>query len=695
MNTAPRTSARFPTRPRLTLPPARTLARARRALGSTVALGRTLALALALAACGTARAPGAATPGPGEPRDPAPRLPPIPRVDGELDLRVSYPRDSAFVATRGRNFIFGSTGTADARLWINGQPVEVRPNGGFLAFLPVPADSVYRLRAEADGRSATLEVPVRIPPAAPSPGDSLAIVPGSPYPAGAWAALPGERVDVGFRGTAGATARILLPDGGAFPLVQRAGNGAAGAAEFVVDPDAAAPAGLATPGEPDLAWYRGFFAARDLVAPDTALPWPILGGDRPDSAAPAILELATGADTVRQPLPLNLVILDPDRPRVGVAFDPDPPAQNGDGAINGRPGPGGGPYHYTWVNGTELTLTGERDGIFRVRLDDALDAWSPAGDIQLLVDGTPPPTSRVATVRMDPQPRWVDVHVALDRRLPYNIEESHDRLTLRVHGAISRVNFLQHGRVDPYIVRAGWSQPRTELFVLDVLTSAAPWGYETFWNDGDDLVLRIRRPPAIDPRHPLRGLTVGVDAGHGGADRATMGPTGLTEADANLEIARALGTLLERAGARAVLTRMTDTTLSLVERTTRARAEDVDLWVSVHNNAFPDGVNPWENNGTSVYYNHPRAASLAWAVQEELLAELGLRDLGVGRADLHQARFTWAPAILTENMFMMIPEQEAALRREDVRRRIAEAHVRGLEEWLRAYALTGRGDPRR
>ena len=29
----------------------------------------------------------------------------------------------------------------------------------------------------------------------------------------------------------------------------------------------------------------------------------------------------------------------------------------------------------------------------------------------------------------------------------------------------------------------------TELFVLDVLTSAAPWGYETFWNDGGDLVL--------------------------------------------------------------------------------------------------------------------------------------------------------------------------------------------------------------
>ncbi|MFW5951664.1 MAG: N-acetylmuramoyl-L-alanine amidase family protein, partial [Gemmatimonadota bacterium] len=192
--------------------------------------------------------------------------------------------------------------------------------------------------------------------------------------------------------------------------------------------------------------------------------------------------------------------------------------------------------------------------------------------------------------------------------------------------------------------------------------------------------------PPIHPREPLRGLTVGVDAGHGGADRATMGPTGLTEADANLGIARAMAELLERRGATVVMTRTADTTLTLVERTALARARGVDLWISVHNNAFPDGVNPWENNGTSVYYTHARAAGLARAVHRALLEEMGLRDLGVGRADLHQPRFTWAPAILTESAFMMIPRQEAFLRTEDGQRRIAEAHVRGLERWLRDIA---------
>ena len=649
-------------------------------------------------------------------------------MDGPLDLRVSYPRDSASIATRGDNFIFGSAGTGDARVWINDREVEVQPNGGFLAFIPVPSDGVYRLRAQADGASATLEVPVRLPAPPPAAADSFRIVAGSVYPRGGWAALPGERIDVGFQGTSGGAARLIFPDGSAIPLVQgEASRG--GATDFEVTPGADAPLPEGLAGQPELVWYRGFFDARPLASPDTTVPWPTLEGARlaptpPDTSAArpapdatgdapapplgvpatgeapavpgpavpgrapaghAVVELVSGADTARHALPLNLVILDPARPRVGVARDPNPPERNGDGAIIARPGPGGGPYHYTWVNGTEVTITGERDGVFRVRLAEDLDVWSPAGTIALLPAGTPPTASRVATVRMDPQPSHIDVHVALDRRLPYQVEETAGALHLTVFGALSRANFLQHGRVDPHIERAEWQQPTNERFVLSVHTASRPWGYETFWAEGDDLVLRIRRPPAIDPDRPFHGLTVGVDPGHGGDDRFTMGPTGYTEADANLAIALALRDVLQARGARVVMTRTTDATVSLVERTERARAEDVDLWVSVHNNAFPDGVNPWENSGTSVYYNHPRGAALAWSVHGELLDELGLRDLGVGRADLHQARFTWAPAILTENMFMMIPQQEAALKQPDVHRRIAEAHADGMARWLRDY----------
>lgn len=684
--------------------------------------GILLAAALGLAGCAP---PPPATPAPAGPRPPQPRLPAVPAVDGPLELRVSYPRENAQITTRGDNFIFGSTGSGEARVWINDREVEVQPNGGFLAFVPVPADGVYTVRAERGEETASLEVPVRVPPAPAATEDAAAIREGSIYPSGGWAALPGERIEVGFQGTSGATAWLVLPDGERVPLVPDEAPAAAGATAFEVAP-APADADAGEARDP-VAWYRGAFSARRLVAADTSVAWPALTGEprpeplraieaareraagvplaAPDTAragaeagpagtmepavaapaAAAVLELVVAGDTARQPLPFNLVLVEPDRPRVGVAWDPDPPEANGNQRHIGRPAPGSGPYHWVWRNGTELELTGERNGHYRVRLTGDLAAWSPAGKVVLRPAGTPPPRSDVAAVRMDPQPGHIDVRVPLTRRLPYAVEEGDRSLSLLVYGATSRASFMQHGRVDPYIERGEWSQPRDDLFRLDMHLAGRPWGYETRW-DGGDLVLRIRRPPAIDPGDPLRGLTVVVDPGHGGADRFTMGPTGLTEADANLAIARPLAELLERRGARVLMTRMTDTTVSLVQRTDLAENEDADLFISVHNNAFPDGVNPWENNGTSVYYTHPRAAELAWAVHRELLGELGLRDIGVGRADLHVTRMTWAPSILTETMFMMIPEQEAALRDPDVQRRIAVAHLRGIMRWLIAAA---------
>ncbi len=656
-----------------------------------------MALSAAFAGCATgpAGAPSAAVPTPG-PHAPSPELPPIPDVNGPLDLQVQFPPDSAHLATRGRSFIFGSTGNGRARLTIDGDSVPVAPNGAFLAFVPVPVrDSVYHLRATLGDEARTLDLPVFPPPPPASRNASALIVAGSGYPAGAWVARPDERVDAGFRASAGGTAWIGFPDGTRVPLVEEREAAALEVSDFGVQPGRPERAAGESAPTLGLSWYRGFFAARRLVSPDTAVAWPTLTGEpRPAATArtlpgapavvPPAMVLVVRGDTVRRPLPLNLLLLDPDRPRVGRAMDADPPERNGDGRVIARPGPGGGPYHYTWRNGTELELTGERNGTYRVRLTDDLSGWTPAGDITLLPPGTPPPASRVDVVRMDPQPGYIDVHVAMDRRLPYDVTEGDRSISLRVFGATSRVNFLQHGRLDPYVIRGEWSQPADRLFRLDLHLSTIPWGYETFWGSGGDLVLRLKRPPAIDPGRPLAGLVVGVDPGHGGEDRATRGPTGLTEADANLGIALALRDALEDEGARVVMTRTADATLSLVQRTDLARSENVDLWISVHNNAFPEGVNPFENNGTSVYYNHVNSAVLARDVQRELVDELGLRDLGFGRADLHQPRFTWAPAILTENMFMMIPAQEAALKREDVRRRIAAAHVRGIMAWLRS-----------
>jgi N-acetylmuramoyl-L-alanine amidase len=175
----------------------------------------------------------------------------------------------------------------------------------------------------------------------------------------------------------------------------------------------------------------------------------------------------------------------------------------------------------------------------------------------------------------------------------------------------------------------------------------------------------------VDPGHPPAGAT---------------GPTGLTEAEANLGVAESLAGLLRREGATVHLTRRDGRPLDLWPRVRFADSVGADVLISIHNNALPDGVNPFRNSGTSVYYNHPRALPLARSIQARLAARLGIRNLGVGRGDLALARPTWMPAVLTEGLFMMVPEQEHALRTEAGREAYARAVAEGLERWLQARA---------
>src|SRR5665213_4133514 len=69
------------------------------------------------------------------PSNTAAALPPIPAVDGPLNLHVVYPSPNQLLGVRDSNYIFGSTGSGAARLTIDGVDVPVFPNGAFLAWL--------------------------------------------------------------------------------------------------------------------------------------------------------------------------------------------------------------------------------------------------------------------------------------------------------------------------------------------------------------------------------------------------------------------------------------------------------------------------------------------------------------------------------------------------------------------------------
>jgi len=402
----------------------------------------------------------------------------------------------------------------------------------------------------------------------------------------------------------------------------------------------------------------------------------------PEPKACATLVVAVGADTAAARWPLTITIVDLTFPHVVVLNDDTAHTGTTDSVSAGRAVPHG-TYNWFFPTGTVAVESGRWNDEVRLQLSRAAVAWVSAGDVVALAPGTPPPRGVVGSVRLASGPKSVTLRVPLPARLPFQVTERDRSVTLRLYGGASDINWMQYGGTDPLVTHMRYAQPAADEVTITLELSRHVWGYRTRW-DGRDLLLEIRRPPRIDPVRPLAGRTIVLDPGH--PPLGAKGPTGLWEPVATLAVALKTKALLEHAGATVLLTRTDSTPLDLYPRTRFAEQHDADVLVSIHANALPDGVNPFTNNGTSVYYFHPRSALLARELDRALVAELGVRDLGMGRGDYALVRPTWMPAALTEGLFMMLPDQEAMLAGEDGQGRYARGLVRGIENFLRDRA---------
>ena len=576
-----------------------------------------------------------------------------------------YPDTADPIQARDSSFLFGSVGRGrgDVVLTINGFPVRVSPYGTWLAWIPLPADSVARFQivaragAGAEQQETTfvarIAQPFRPPPGAVvwidttgfSPGDTIVV------PAG-------EGVRLALRATPGARVRLRM-------------EGRNEEVWFVPDTSPEEPAwGIRAFGT-DSATYRLPPAADRYVAWLRARP-----------LCDAIVEAIVGTDTARAVWPLVLDTLDRSRPRVVVLNDDTAHTGNSDSLTVGKAVPYG-TYNWFFPLGTTAVATARWGSQTRLQLSRGAVAWVNTADVVPLGPDTPPPGGNVGSVRLSSTPRSLTLRVPLPARIPFQVEEAERSLTLRLYGVASDVNWMQHGGTDPYVTRMSYAQPSADEVTITLTLAGPVWGYRTRWS-GRDLVFEIRRPPVIDSRRPLRGRTIVLDPGH--PPIGARGPSGLWEPVATLAVAQRAQALLEQAGATVLLTRTDSSPIDLFPRTRFAEQHDADVLVSIHANALPDGVNPFVNNGTSVYYFHPRSAALARALDRGLVAELGIRDLGMGRGDYALVRNPWMPSALAEGLFMMIPEQEAMLGSREGQLKYARGIVRGIEEFLREMA---------
>jgi len=646
-------------------------------------------LLVLLGACVAAPPPGSPSPGGGAGE--AGLLPPVPPVRGPLRLTVVYPAPSDVVDARDSTFLFGSTGTGQATLTVDGSPVRVWPNGAWLAWVALPEGPdtllIFDLRAVAGADTAVLRYPVRRAGRLRPAAVGLWIDSASASPAGRvwWPA--DEFLPVSVRASEGATVRLLLPGGGIVPLVAESAAEEIPAAIRAFDRDTA---NLVVPRRAER--YTGLLRGRALGAN----PGPLLGAAPPAGAccccatgaggdSAVIIEAASGQDTLRIRWPLQVALLD-SLPQVVEFNDDTAGTGKSDSLTIGRARPGA-TYHWFFPTGTRTVATGRLGDDLRVRLSRGQEAWVPAADAIPLRAGIAAARGTVQSLTVTPGPDRIVVRIPLTQRVPFRVEEGEERLTLRLYAAVGDVNWIRYGRNDPYLRALAWQQATSDEVTITADLNGPVWGYRTRWS-GTDLLFEIRRPPRVDHARPLAGRLIVVDPGH--PPLGATGPTGLREADANLAVGLMLRDLLTDEGARVLMTRTTDQPVDLWARVKFADSVGADLLVSIHNNALPDGVNPFTNTGASVFYNHPRSIPLAQAIQQALVRRLGVRDLGAARGDLALVRPTWMPAVLTEGLFMMLPDQEAALRRPVGQRAYALAVRDGIVQFLKRVA-TGPG----
>ncbi len=560
--------------------------------------------------------------------------------------RIVHPPEGAGLPSVKSSFVFGSTDPS-AKLKLNGQDVPVHPGGGWIAMVNyLPGVNLLELEVVLGTSTFTVSrrVTVAAPPA-PPPVKPLSVRALSPEDD--QELRTGDVVTVAAQGSPGQEA-----------FFQFAGS-------KIRRPMAESAVAKGT--------YRGAYAVQH-------------GDNLEGSAVRVTLDARKGGGRVSSEAPGKIWRLNEDPPWV-VEVSSDlailraaPASASGDKAG----------YVMFPPPGTRLWVTGRRGNELRARLSPARDAWIGKEEVRFLPAGTPPPRTLAGAVSVEGAGRHTLVRLNLGQRVPFEVRPSEDGGVVDVlfFGAASNSDWIHYNAPGGAVRRVEWFQDDADTYRLRVHARRSRWwGYDARY-ENSTFVLELRRPPIdVKPASSLEGLLVVVDAGHSW-DIGSRGPTGLLEKDANLAIAKCLERKLREEKADIVMLRTGSEQVNLYDRPKLAWAARGDILISVHNNALPEGADPFERNGYGVYYFHPQSFALAQEVHASYGEIFGrtptrLRDDGLHYGNLALARTPQMPAILTESAYVIWPPEEALLKTETFQCDCADAMVRGLKRFIK------------
>lgn len=334
-------------------------------------------------------------------------------------------------------------------------------------------------------------------------------------------------------------------------------------------------------------------------------------------------------------------------------------------------------------SGVVVQTVGRIGNLYKVKFNNSLHVYIPREYIQSLPEGTTPPRSLTNNMRVTGDSLYDYVQVELFNKLPY-LSYQHigpSKIVVDVYGATANTNWLvQYPETLQEISDVYYQQVENNLLrVTIMLKHAQHWGYYTYYN-GNTLVVKVRRQKED---LSLRGMVIGVDAGHGGGNMGAAGITGRYEKEFTLAIAKKVKAELLKDGVTVIMTRESDISFENNDRLMMFRKRNPDFAISIHLNSAGD---PLRVKGTSTYYKLTGFKNLSAAIYKRM-KETGLPGWGnIGNFNFFLNSATEFPTALVETLFISSPEEEEKVFSADFQQQMAEKIVAGIKDWLAACA---------
>jgi N-acetylmuramoyl-L-alanine amidase len=386
-----------------------------------------------------------------------------------------------------------------------------------------------------------------------------------------------------------------------------------------------------------------------------------------------------------------------------------------------------------WVVDGQTVAAGvtsiSEDGLFFVSLDSVAEILAPAFDNSLRWNGE----SRRILVGL-PSPNITDLEVRTVRgRVSVNIRTvgvpkyelkplGENEFDVFVKGGvlsksldyasegglIRKIDSRQESKGARFVITLGRERISHKVFPTSNPDGIIVLAWETALTDIPEPEFRPPRRLAWEDRFSTERVKVDlivVDPGHGGENFGSVGPSGYTEKDFNLEVSRRLKQGFERRGIAVILTRNNDTLVDLETRTEVANSVGADLFISIHANGYRNN----DARGFEVYFLSPalddeartvaamenagagivsagsldpddevafilwdtaqnefvvESSHLAELVDEEMATRLAIPNRGVKQANFVVLKGAYLPAVLIETGFITNHREEELLRDE-------------------------------